>query len=84
MFYPSGNNVDPNHFSMLIFDRWGKLIFSTNKWDATVNHSEGWNGTLNNKGHLNKALMDVYVYRISVKELYGPIHEYYGSITLIP
>jgi len=82
LFYPSGNNVDPDDFNMMIFDRWGKLMFSTNKWEADVSHGEGWNGTLNNEG--SKVFMDVYVYKITVKELHGRKHEYYGSVTLIP
>jgi len=83
LFYPCGYNIDPDNFNMLIFDRWGKLVFSTSKWDASVSHSEGWNGTLNNKGNPGKLVMDVYAYRIFVKEIDGPKHEYYGHITLI-
>ena len=84
LFYPCGYNIDPDNFNMLIFDRWGKLVFSTTKWDATVCHSEGWNGTLNNKGTPGRVVMDVYAYRIFVKEIDGPKHEYYGHVTLIP
>jgi gliding motility-associated-like protein len=84
LFYPSGVNVDPNNFSMMIFDRWGNLVFNTNKWYPAVNHGEGWNGTLNNGGSKDKVVMDVYVYRIRVKEIDGPKHEYIGRITLVP
>ena len=84
LFFPSGNNVDPDNFNMMIFDRWGKLMFSTNKWDVSGSHGEGWNGTLNNKRSLKYKVMDVYVYKILVKEIDGPLHEYIGSITLIP
>ncbi len=82
LFYPSGINVDPDNFNMMIFDRWGNLVFKTSKWE--INNSEGWKGTLNNKESINDILMDVYVYRIVAKELDGPKHEYIGQITLIP
>jgi len=84
LFYPTGYNVDPNNYNMMIFDRWGNMVFNTSKWDVSGNHGEGWNGTLNNKRSVNDVVMDVYVYRILVKELDGPKHVYIGHITLIP
>ena len=82
LFYPFGTNVDPDDFNMMIFDRWGGLVFNTSKWDVSAHHSEGWNGTVNNTG--TKVYMDVYVYRILVKEIHGKEHKYFGSVTLIP
>jgi gliding motility-associated-like protein len=84
LFYPTGTNVDPGNFTMMIFNRWGNLIFNTSKWDITAHRGEGWNGTLNNTGDINSVVIDVYVYRILVTELGGPEHEYIGRITLIP
>lgn len=81
-FFPQGVNVDPNEFEMNIFDRWGNLIFHTTEW--LTNKSASWNGTEDNKGTYEDVLMDVYVYRIKVKELEGPKHEYIGRIALIP
>ena len=82
LFYPKGNNVDPDNFTMLIYDRWGNLVFNTNKWE--VDHSEGWNGTKNNAGNLNSVVLGLYVYQIQLKEIGGEIHVYNGSITLAP
>lgn len=38
-FQAFGNNIDPDSFQMLIFDRWGRIIFRTNNinipWDGS-------------------------------------------------
>lgn len=83
-FAPQGVNVDPDNYEMFIFDRWGNQMFDTRKWDAVLHISEAWNGTKDNKGTFKDVVMDVYVYRIKVKEIDGPKHEYIGRISLIP
>jgi gliding motility-associated-like protein len=83
VFCPKGVSVDPNNFEMSIFDRWGNLFFHTTKW--LTDHSEAWNGTKDNSGNFNDVVMDVYVYRIRLREANdGPKHEYIGRISLIP
>jgi len=86
LWYPKGMNVDPNNFNEYIYDRWGNLVFQTNQWDATKHQAKiGWNGTLNNNGTYNNVVMDVYVYKIEVREFNdGPKHEYVGRVTLVP
>ena len=79
-----GINVDPDNFRLTIYDRWGKEVFKTTKWDAIAKQSEGWNGTYNNSGNIKDVVMDVYVYRILCNEIDGPKHEYIGRISLIP
>jgi gliding motility-associated-like protein len=78
LFFPQGISIDPNEYEMAIFDRWGKLVFKS------TTYGEGWNGTLNNKGDVKKVVMDAYVYRIKIKEVDGPRHEYIGRVSLIP
>ena len=41
-------------FELLIYNRWGQLIYKTN------DQSEGWDGTVNGK----PCQIDVYVYKI--------------------
>lgn len=62
-FTPDNNNInetfkpyglEPLDYEMLIFDRWGKLIFKT------TNFNEGWNGYLNGE----KAPHGLYYYLI--------------------
>jgi gliding motility-associated-like protein len=84
LWAPKGLSVDPDNFDMYIFDRWGNVMFHTSLWYSLLNTSEPWNGTINNEGTFNDIVMDVYVYRIRLKEIDGPKHEYIGRISLIP
>ena len=83
VFSPEGINVDPYHFNMYIFDRWGNIVYHTNIWNTAANSCEGWNGTKDNKFGWERAVVDVYVYKIYVKELSGQTHVYYGHVTLV-
>ena len=78
IFLPKGLSIDPNNYKMMIFDRWGNLVFST------INLAEGWNGTYMNKGNPDNSVMGVYVYRILLNDVTGAKHHYIGHITLIP
>ena len=53
VFAAKGTNI--KDFQMLIFNRWGEQIFSSN------NISEGWDGTYQNR----LVQQDVYVWKIS-------------------
>lgn len=62
-------------FEMLIFDRWGNLIFQTDdikkQWDGKANHGN------------EMAQMDIYVYTIKARDIFGKLHKYRGTITLV-
>ena len=75
LFMIEGEGIDPSSFEMLIFDRWGERIFKSN--DLTV----GWNGSKNNVGKLVQ--LDVYVYKISLKDWAGKKHQYIGHVTIV-
>jgi gliding motility-associated-like protein len=60
-------------FTMDIFNRWGDHIFST------ANDSEGWDGSYNG----TVAAMDVYVYQVQIKDVFGNPHTYNGRVTLV-
>ncbi|MDQ3048466.1 MAG: PKD domain-containing protein, partial [Bacteroidota bacterium] len=71
----SGKGIFLKDYEMLIFDRWGNLIFKTN--DINI----PWDGRANKGGEI--AQRDVYVYSITVSDLKGNFHYYKGSVTLI-
>lgn len=82
IFTPKGTNIDPTAFEMYIYDRWGQMIFSTRNWLGTS--SDGWDGTVRGSGNESKIVNGVFVYKILVKELAGPEHQYAGMIAVIP
>jgi gliding motility-associated-like protein len=73
-FYPKGEFI--NEIEMSIYDRWGNLMFYSND----VN--KHWNGLVKNESE--PVLMDVYVYKINIKEgKYDRKHQYIGSVTIV-
>jgi gliding motility-associated-like protein len=72
----SGVGTDIGDYEMLIFDRWGELIYKTN------DYNQPWDGKMKHKGDI--LLEDVYVYRISVSEQENKKqHTYQGNVTLV-
>jgi gliding motility-associated-like protein len=74
VFYVYGNDIDPEIYDLMIFNRWGELIFQTDDLNT------GWDGTV--KGL--KAPNDVYVWRLKTEA--KSIEKYYdkvGSVTLV-
>ncbi|MDB9990744.1 gliding motility-associated C-terminal domain-containing protein [Flavobacteriales bacterium] len=55
-FFPVGDKISVENYSFKIFDRWGKLIFSTNDFN------EKWDGTYQN----NSLSSDAYVWKIKL------------------
>ncbi|MDD5571409.1 MAG: gliding motility-associated C-terminal domain-containing protein [Bacteroidales bacterium] len=74
-FIPQGYNIDPSEFQMIILNRWGEEVYKTNDLNSP------WNGRLQNTGSLVQ--VDVYVYRIIVKEIEGSKHEFIGRVSVI-
>lgn len=70
---PTG--VDFSTFNLIIFDRWGELIYQTND----VN--KFWTGAKNNSGPILK--QDVYVYKITFKDERKKNYEKVGHVSLL-
>jgi len=84
-FTPNGDGINDEfrvhgmgivEMRMLIFNRWGELLFETDKIER------GWLGTLNGNA-LAPAKQDVYAYRIEIRDLSGRWHEFIGKVNLI-
>lgn len=75
-FGPKGQGFDIDSYQMVIYDRWGDIIFQTNDLD------EGWSGLSHDSDQW--APNGVYTYKITIREPIGfePKY-YYGHVTLI-
>lgn len=60
-------------FTIAIFNRLGDLIFSS------TNDSVGWDGRHNG----TPSAMDVYVYQVQIKDVFGSPHTYKGNLSLV-
>ena len=74
VFLPIVRGEDPTSYELMIFDRWGELIFQSN------NKVIGWDGTHNN----TKSKEDVYVWKVKVKKKENEDKlQYIGHVTLL-
>ncbi len=71
----TGKGIFIKEFQMMIFDRWGNMIFETvdiqRPWDGKANHGE------------EMAQRDVYVYVVKVTDFKNKKHNYRGIVTLV-
>jgi gliding motility-associated-like protein len=74
-FFPKGFMIWPPCFHMMIFDRWGNLIWETRDLN------QGWDGKANS-GEL-VAQQDVYVWKIETCDYRKKIYKYIGHVTLV-
>ncbi len=74
IFYGYGLGIDNSTYQMLIFDRWGNLIFVSN------DINKGWDGTRNG-GPI--AQIDTYVWQVRFKDEMDKPHKYMGHVNLI-
>jgi gliding motility-associated-like protein len=71
-FFGTGMGIEK--YNLWIFDRWGNLIFHTEKLE------EGWDGKLKNGEEA--LLQDVYVWKVKIKDIFKKNHDYIGTVTL--
>lgn len=74
VFSPYG--LDFNSFKMDIYDRWGHVLYHTS------DVSKGWNGTYKNDGEIVYK-EDIYIYKVSYKDVDGKSYSRVGNVTLI-
>jgi gliding motility-associated-like protein len=70
----SGKGTYVKEFEMLIFDRWGNMVYKSNDFNKP------WNGAKNGKGDI---VEDVYVYTITIVDYNKKKHYYKGIVTLV-
>jgi len=72
---PNGVGIDPNNYHLMMFDRWGNLMWETHTW------LEGWDGRAN--GGANIAQIDTYVWKVDLKDVFHNKHQYIGHANII-
>ncbi len=75
IFLPKGIAYDASTFRMMIFDRWGNLIFYSD------DNTKGWDGRANHGTQI--AEIDVYVWKVELTDNQRIKHSYIGSVTLL-
>ena len=77
-FYVYGNSAVKIIKSILVFDRWGNIIYAEE--DLSPNEeSKGWNGLKKDQS----VVPGVYTYHVIIEDHFGSEHEFAGTITLI-
>ncbi len=71
IFYGYGTGI--LQYELLIFNRWGEKIFETH------NLYEGWDATFQNR----LVQEDIYVYYITLRDVFKKTHRYVGSVSVI-
>lgn len=63
---------DPAYFEMVVMDRWGSILFTSE------DHRRGWDGTA---GSL--VPQGVYLWQVAIKDVTGHLHQASGHVTLL-
>ena len=84
-FYPKGVGISKDDYYLIIYDRWGEIIYSTDVYpegtDKKSEVSSGWNGRFNNTGDYVK--IGTYTWYCKCKTIYGEEREETGAVTII-
>lgn len=73
-FYVTGHGIDTTNFQLIIFDRWGEEIFSTN------NIEDKWDGKAKNH---KKVPVGLYTWYVIYQDELGQSHEVTGAVNVI-
>ncbi|MBI4932011.1 MAG: gliding motility-associated C-terminal domain-containing protein, partial [Bacteroidetes bacterium] len=75
VFAPQFSRIDEQNYSMMIFDRWGNLVFKT------TNVRDYWDGKVHRSGDLVQE--DIYVYVITYHDLKKAEHKLIGNVNVV-
>jgi gliding motility-associated-like protein len=71
----NGTGIGIIKYEMIIFDRWGNLIFYTDSLDKP------WDGRANHGSEM--AQQDVYVWKVKLTDVFDKKHNYIGTVTIV-
>ncbi len=79
-FYVFGKCIDPDHFKMIIFDRWGEAVFETDRYSKGNPILHGWDGRIK-KGEYGET--GVYKWFVEYFDKNNARHTESGNIVII-
>jgi len=88
-FSVCGAGIDPNSFSLIIYDRWGTPVFEADKYDKRYNcqgcGESSWDGTMQGNVTKGDKLLPAgaYVWICKYQDLFGIEHFEQGVVRLI-
>ena len=80
VFFISASGIDPKFFHLIIYDRWGEIVYETKSYNPENPKQYGWDGSV--KG-LKKAEVGTYTWLCNYKNLNGEERQQAGPITII-
>lgn len=80
VWYVTGHNISPEGFHLYIYDRWGQIMWETDKYNPENPREFGWNGK-NKAGNVVK--VDTYIWMLICYDHKGNKKEFTGNVTVI-
>jgi gliding motility-associated-like protein len=71
-----GVGIGITSYTIMIFDRWGELIFQSDNLD------QGWDGTFKGKGG-NVVQEGVYVWKVQLRDEKNNEHDFDGTVSVV-
>jgi len=71
-----GTGIGIKNYTIMIFDRWGELIFQSDDME------KGWDGTFKGKGG-GKVQEGVYVWKVQLRDEANKEHDFDGTVSVI-
>ena len=79
-FYVVAHGIKEEGFYLEIYNRWGEIIWKTDKFYKELERSEKWDGRVNNK---NIVPNGTYTWRCVFRDNYDKLHEEVGAVNVI-
>lgn len=80
IFFVTGNGIDENYFNLYIYDRWGEIVFYTDKYNHINPKEFGWDGKIKGK---NIAEIGTYTWYALYKTTNGVEFQKSGPVSII-
>ncbi|MEK7226844.1 MAG: PKD domain-containing protein, partial [Bacteroidota bacterium] len=83
-FLPIIQGMEGDKFEMFIYDRWGDMVYTTERSYVDIETSApliGWNGVVNYGNKI--AQEDVYIWLVKTVDVDKKKHQYIGHVTLL-